>query len=398
MTDQTHQLYARTPIHTYGLGDLKKLEDELDEADKYMLLEEIRNPSELQLKPSGETKTGAYRYTSIGFQQVASSLAKGLSTLVPELWGLSDSRVDTYDMEKITAAVRVFNTVVENRFDLLSGFYLVVNRRARLIQGLVSPKYTRIENPTFLEMTQDVAMDSEFPVEFYHATLIGRRLTVQYRSKQPLTRYTDSEVRKVYIGYQYRNGEITGTSVRSFRLVLLPFGQVLWPVRGGKPLRTVHSGRNMDAKAEKTLRRTLLPGLDMAVRVVNNMLNLRKKPLNVPRDPESREEFMQEQASAFSGRSLAKWVGESIIERAVLHGHAGTDMPTNRDFDRRTHYDVLCAMLQVAQELDLERRDRVEQLAFNFIDGTFMLNQETSDDETGTISPARQGGATSTKS
>jgi hypothetical protein len=370
------ELYARIDPVEYSVEAQQQLVVDLEHQARHAGLEPINSPDQILLDAqTGRTVAGKFRYTALGFSQVSSELASGLGTLVPTLWGVTRDAGTPEHFYDHNAAITVFNTVVGTRFDGLAGKNLVVHHKDKLIEGVVGPSYRTLDNASFFATVQDVMRDSQFDVVFHRAILVGRRLAVQFRSKKPLFIHTVGEKKySVYIGYYYRNGETKGTSVRAARTLVTEHGTALWPYRPGKATRAVHTGSNFNDRVERVMQGVLIEDMKYVLSFKQCMATLTSTALELGSTVEEREARINDLANRLMKKSLPKWATKEIVEQAVYRGHTGsTPVPDARAYAERTDYDIFAALLSYAPRFGVERREKVEQLAFELLRGNLKL-------------------------
>lgn len=363
------ELCVYPPVTEYGRGDLRKLRRRLDETDRSTRFENVVMPEEIIIDPSGETRRGGFRFTNTGLSQVASELAPGLLQLVSDIWGLSKGETGTHQDRDYQAALDIFNRVVSTRFHRLEGKLLVVNDRDKLIEGVVTRNYRLFENPKFLETVLEVVGGQPVDVDFHAAILAGRRLILRFKSRKPLCFHTAGTKKyPVHVGYYYRNSEIKGVSVKAARAVFLPHGTATWAAKGGRRTRMAHAGANFENRREAVIRSVLIDSIKEVLPVREQLQKLNSKPLGLGRTPAERDKRIKELTSTICGKSLPQWAARDIMEYAVYTGHGGvTALPSSGNLANRTLFDIFCALVKLAPNYDLDRRETLEHLAYDVL-------------------------------
>ena len=230
-------LYDRPKVYRFRRGEAASLESCLVETDRMTSVYPIASPVELQLTRQGRTKRGDFRYTSYGFYQLAGLLGPGLGRFLPDLAGMNPRQaVNCVDGEQ---AIRIFNDLIDLRLSLFEQYRLVRNESLRVIEGLVGSRHRFLENLTMLRLAHDALPQT---CEFYGGVLVGRRLALWFRSREPLF-VIDLPAWPVLGITECRGDRCHASGVQHYIL-----GGAYHPPYRRFGFRVTHAGRDFDAR------------------------------------------------------------------------------------------------------------------------------------------------------
>ncbi len=363
-------LYTRPAVSRYGHEQAARLDARLAELDARTTLRPIAGVEELLLTPDGVTQSGDYRYTWAGFAQVAQELAPGLSKLIPDIAGCYRRPENEPEFFDLLAAINMFNAVLSLRFELLSKKQVILNCSERLIEGVVSSTYKFLENRALYQQASEAIAAAGRDVQFYGAEVVGRRLTLWYRGRRPAFRVSvGKESHDFWIGYYFCNGEASNTSLRGTAAVFSRFGCCLEAFRDGT--RINHAGRNFNRRVEQLFNRVAARELKVdSLREGVECLMQASLKISGTADAQAQQE--ERVVQALCRRGIGQWVAQDIVRNAIYVGKDVTAQPEHRMIApdlhaSRTTYDLFCAMLRQSRKLGLDRREKVEQVAYELL-------------------------------
>lgn len=368
-------LYVKPPQRRFKPGEFEKLDDYLDALEKRTYIDDIKSVTDLAMMPDGRTAAGN-RYTAIGFNQLAYELSPGLSTLVPDIAGCHRKPEDEIERFDLGAAISVFNSVLSLRFDLLKRQRIVRDGDRMLIDGLLGPKRQYLRNREMLQSASE-ALLGQRDIQFYAAELVGRRLALWYRSREPVfTISCRGMAHPFYRGYYFCNSEASGTGLRGTDVYFTKHGCAMSPFRNGT--RMAHVGRNFGKRAEK-LFGNVVDREPNTKKVQAYLPGLVTTSLNIIGTEEEREQLQMKLVHTLSrGRKISKWVAQDVVQNALHVGAddqplSGVDLLRAQPFEKRTAYDLFCALIRRSRVLNLERRENVEHVAYELMLGKLKL-------------------------
>lgn len=373
-------LYQPPAIVKFSARDTTRLGQYLRDMDAATTLNPVMEPAELQLdERTRRTKRGGYTYTTPGFAQVTQLLAPGLSKLLPDLAGMVATPDDRDRYISGARAIKIFNDVIDLRFEQFSPYRVIRHETGKTIEGLVGAKHQFLENLSLYDQVSDVVLKNRPDVPLYGGLLSGRRLALWYRSRQPLfTLPMSPKPWPFYYGYYFCNGEATGMAVRGTLAVFTPQGVCLGPYRrhGG---RVTHTGKEFFQRLGalfETLTTADLPEKELKEGAQALLVTpLGFGDLRTMRERRKRETVL---TNTLSGLGIPQKLSRDIMHEAVLIGRE-TDpgkrpaLEPSRLYASRMLFDLFTPLLRWALQLDFSRRERVEQAAYDVLTGKFNL-------------------------
>lgn len=351
--------------------------------DNHTSLQPINDATDLQLSSDGGTRRGDYRFTSAAFRQIAQIIAPGLSTLLPEISGTINLPESRRLMVDAGRAIQFWNDMVSLRFPLFERYRIIRNDRERTIEGLVGNKHRYLENLALYQEACDT-LDNYAPgVTVYAAILVGRRFSVWFRASQPMFSKTiDGETWPFYHGFYFTNGEATGTSVRGTMAMFTPKGVCLGPYRQyGR--RVTHTGRDFIRKLGASL--ADICQVEIPIEILNTGTDrLLSTGLGFVADSskESRAQRRKKLTHSLRLLGVPNNLAMEAVEMAVFAGRRhnpssdftqGLLHQTRQAYASRTLLDLFIPLLWIARKVDLSRREKVEQAAFEIVTGRLLL-------------------------
>jgi len=332
----------------------------------------------LQLDLQGKTIDGGYRMTAAAFSQIAQVLAPGLSKMMPDICGTITLPPEKELLTDGTVAIEFWNWLVELRFPLVSKYLLLKNRDSKTIEGLIGKTHQYLGNFELFGITTQELADVRPDVDVYAAMLVGRKFTVWFRSRDPLTSTTVAgNAFNVYDGYYFTNGEATGTSVRGTVAAFTPVGVCLGSYRkhGG---RVTHAGKNFHLRlaamvsevAERSVSRD---------DITEGLLRLQGESMGFDacNSDESRREHRKRLIRAVTLLGVGRTLARDVVDRACALGrHSAAEFQTHdlaARYASRKLYDLFVPLMWVARQVDSSRREKLEQAAYALLTGKFVL-------------------------
>lgn len=373
--DGERSLYVKPPMRRFKPGECSKLDKYLEDLELRTKIVPVSCVADLAMQPDGATASGN-RYTAIGFTQLAYELSPGLSTLVPDLAGCKRKPEDELERFDLGAAISVFNSVLTLRFDLLKRQRMVCDGDRKLIDGLLGPKRQYLRNREMLQSCND-ALAGHRGIEFFAAEIMGRRLTLWYRSRDPVFTISCRGMKhQFYRGYYFCNSESSGTGLRGTDVYFGKYGVALGPFRAGT--RMAHVGRTFRKRSEKLFGAVVERELNTK-KVGDYLPSLVLTSLNVVGTEEERAQQITKLVHTLTrGRKISKWVAQDVVQNALAmgadeQGLSPGDLLRPQPYEKRTAYDLFCALIRRSRGLGLERRENVEHVAYELMLGKLKL-------------------------
>lgn len=166
------------PTGQVGKNQLTTELDRMNGNTQVLSPESIRS---VRLEPRTLATAYGLRYSSYAFTRVCKLLAPGLSKVVQNVAGDARPTDTSAEFFSRASACNIFNEVASLRFGpLLSNYQMVIDAKAKRVEGFLGPKTHYLEASSFMELVESIIFDSDSVVEFAGASLVGRRLFLRY--------------------------------------------------------------------------------------------------------------------------------------------------------------------------------------------------------------------------
>jgi hypothetical protein len=195
-----------------GLHDLQLV---VDEHMRTTLVSQPNKAEELKLRAADcKTVSEGRRYMTGAFGRVCRNVSPGLSPVVLHMAGVKRRNGEGPEMYSMEAACRVFNQVLDLRFEgSLSSSQMVIDEHSKTIVGLMGPKGIFLENSNFLAIACDMVAGVD--AEFAGGSLAGRRMFLRFicPNNRIRTRLGD-----FFPGFAFVSTEAGDDAIRAYRL------------------------------------------------------------------------------------------------------------------------------------------------------------------------------------
>jgi len=368
--DKTQRiLYTWPDQTTFKPDEEEKLAQKLLEIDEATGVEPITSLRMVQMDQYGKTLWGGYRMTVTAFNAVTTAAAPGLGKLIPNLVGMNrraDQPREYFSFEK---GVSIYNKVVDLRFDELTNKRFVLNRRDRLVEGVLGPKYKYLDNSTYFQLAQDVVSGSSLPVQFSGARLAGRQLSLRFKQSEPIFSVGDDPY---FAGFHFSNTEMGGSAIKA--------GVTLERKQTGFSCflevgRVPHKGKDFKPRLKHLLAK-VLDRAEHLNKVEKYARQLKGVRLGLGVREEDRKQRMSELTEQFKRRGMRHALAQRIVRSAMLQGSDDKDPSTRLSkaiLAKRTAYDLFNAAIREASSLPLELQEQAEGIAYELISGKFSV-------------------------
>ena len=338
----------------------------------------IGDPADVLLDRQGRVR-GRYRLTSPALMQLGATLSPGLGQAVLNLAG-ARPRAD-FPNEAISSelAIRIINDVIRLRFELLRGRGMIVDHRARVVEGFVGSRYRFLSNFEFYSRARKAVPRS---ARFHEAVVMGRQVLFRFLLPEPVTTLTAAGGREepFYGGWHFSNGELGDCCVRGSAFLYRVWSDTSAIETFNRATSFVHSRgpsfeRKLDKLFETASRRV------SALRSSAGILpKLVQKPLGFGVEGEKTPQRVDRLARMLSHKDLGVSVVRDAIYRALARGSYKKDRidvisteAWGRQSNlvevaaRRTLFDLYNALGEVAKGLAITPREHTEVAAYRLL-------------------------------
>jgi hypothetical protein len=358
-------------------GELGRNLRDTDAATSHDSLEDA---DDVCLDTHGATLNNGCRFTESAFKQIASHVCPGLSTFISDYSGTVASEHNQRGVQVDgVKAVTTWNELIRRRFHRFQAYRLVRNNSEKLIEGIISRKYSYLDNYALFNEACAALEANQRGVDFYGGLVIGRRVILWFRAETPMfTIEVDGKTWPFYHGYYFTNGEATGNAVQGTIAVFTPAGICLGGFKeyGGK---LKHSGKNFHLRLGQMF--TKVSQVEFPIESLQTGATaLGKQSLGFEPlwEKAEQEERIKEIVTRLQMVGVAQRDGRDILQAALSHGRKGEGagelvMETSRKYAGRKLIDLFVTMLTVARKIDLKKREKLEQAAFQLLMGTTQI-------------------------
>jgi len=362
-------LFVKGSGSVYKQTQDTQLRAELANIDRFTLVLEAADWTELRLGPNGELKDG-FRYTQTGLQQICSLLAPGLFRLLMDLAGASRNIYDPIADFSLAEATTIFNTLLARRFSQRfdDRVRIIRNLQRKTIDGVVGAKYVMLDNSTFFERTTEALSQIDRKAIFYEASLAGRRLSLRFVDRIGLLRSPDNHV--YYSGLWFCNSEIGGEApVCGSSLICSPTDNcyALGPVFGGR--RIIHAGRDFTKRLEILVAVAFDEQLVRAD-IQAGFNRLASTRVELPKESKEREKKIILVANKLARKNVPINVAKKAIINAIYSGELDDQLPSlpdNRGKNDFCYLDLFNSLTTLAKTRHPALRERMERAAFSLL-------------------------------
>jgi len=380
----------------------------------------IQSVDDILLTDDGTAFEGR-RYSTIALAQLCGSTTAGLTHIIrdfaqlPEL--VNDAEMTEVvwthlirpprakqrkSEEGMQAAIRIFNTAVQLRFEArLACKQFVLDPAAPVIEGISSHRYAFLRNQQFHEQAREVIDSRRAVPRFISATLLDGRLSLRYMDPDTLFEHTrqDGTTDAYHLGWYFQNSEYDIPTIKMGLLLIRESDDMMcmlnyWHVPSVSHMTPATLRRHWEERAEQ------LKLAERAARLPDRRAELQKQltALDTTLLPMSSDsQFDWAALSAKLARSLCyntkMWriLARDALHRTVTDTAAGLPRTTTISgvqYSGRSMLDVLTALSALAKERPQQQRDIAECVCYG------MLTQQSGIEpvlaairETGTFSP-----------
>lgn len=329
----------------------------------------IVDPQQLLMGPDGRLVESGYRFNSLGFTALTTALAVGLNPLFHELSGETVQMRNVPKKEfDVAAAVSVYNTTLNVRFEAVRERNLLVNNAEKSVDGCLGIDHKFLDNFRFWQLVCDEIATKQPDAEFYRAEIIGRELQMYFIN--PRSRRSDifPDSRHTFAaGWCFSNREDTGKSIRATSCLFTKFGLAVLPDNR----KLSHLGADLEGRTAILISKAAEKEIDMDV-VAKGLRALTTVSMNFSDDPGSFDTAMLHWAGQLARFKISREDAKRIIKNTAavgsdLSARDVMEVYTGEALRARNGYDLFCSMLSVARSAFQTQRDVLQHAAMQLI-------------------------------
>lgn len=352
-----------------------QLMKQLRAADQYTIRKTISSPKDVQLGPGGRLVDGDFRLSPLALRQLCTQIANGLWPLVADIAGIHITERSYDQAVSVPLAARLVNDCLNLRFKAVDGLIgrdMIQDHDARIVDGIVGPRYQFLPNCELLELLEDLLSTHDVPMRFHSAKLVGRRLEVVYLADKVLAKCDDGDIRG---GVYFINSEAGECSVRGATIL-----QIGHTMRAMNELRRLkHSGKDFIKRLQRMLMDVLLTW-DRTVEVAKAMHIRMDVPVHlVTKTVDDGLVIWKAARQKLKGRFaeyVDRPVASDIVRKVIYMGADGTHVPRTTPIEeiakRRVRDAVIVAMKSAYGQYP-KISEGLSRLAFDILSGKVML-------------------------
>jgi hypothetical protein len=338
----------------------------------------LHTPADIKLDVEGHV-CGGFRFSTFAMQQFCFKLAPGLSKLVLGL---------TKDAWEKQLAIKLLNALSQHRFaSVLSDCRLLVDQRAKRVDGVVGARYEYLSNTALYEQCRALAQPEK--AIFHEAVLEGRRMLLRYRYSDKaygVSLEIDGKVTRhgFVTGWHFTNSEVGDRSVNVSPILIR---EGTYAAAGPAPTqiqRMIHvQTQDFARKVGEMIARSKDKALDMPT-MRAALIRISRQPLGLGGGTvEDLEKHRTALVSKLTDKGkIPHRLAEQIVNRVLAHGSekvrvmSVTEQLTGPLLERCQHrsvYDLYSSLTGSAVSQDIKSRERLEQLAYRVLTNRFTV-------------------------
>lgn len=329
---------------------------------------------------------GRYRLTVAALSQLCSELCPGLANVILSIAGARKrSTSHSNEAYSVRRAINTLNDMIRFRFSVLKGrARLVIDRRAKHIEGIVGPKYHFLSNlELFSRVEKYLAQAAVQECQFYEAILAGRRMLLRYRNLEPTFRCvlpTSTKEEKFYSGWHFSNGELGDCSVKGAAALFRGLDGACSISGYSDETRLVHlRGRKFEFKLGVLMGSVREQVYDLSA-LEDGMPRLAGRPLGFSTKREDCDRRRSQLLSILSKAGAPKKAADEALDSTLVHGASYYYKTDPGEYSRgigrgdavaslavRTEFDLYANLCGIARSHPPDQRERLEQVAYKLL-------------------------------
>lgn len=369
---------------TFAAGEHKRLRQHLSEVFRYTQILPVGGAADLRLDPrTARLVRGGHVLAADALRQICAGLAPGLYGALAHISGLRHPGHGGTPIS-VAAAVDMYNRAVALRADacLANRSRMVLDLKARRLDGLIGAKYSYIDNLTFDEHAREVLRASPFTVRFSHGLLLGRHMTLMYLGEAPVFTVTAAGgCDAYYAGYWFANGETSGASKACAGVCL--YRNDIGARALGVPTRlpgVKHVGADFRERLTQLFEGVVAKAAELA--------NMRDRVQALPAqrlgfsgkaadDRQVQQRWITRLVRAGLPTGIAKEIATTTMYYGAHDDLSKTPAPLSAAaLSRRSLYDLATVLMYRARQLGAANGGRLERVAYSIMSGRLTVGDQ----------------------
>jgi hypothetical protein len=368
----TRSIFAPVPAFTFSSAQMDECRDYLANRTAHTECVPIVDESQLTLNGEGQLVETGYRFNPIGFEALGNALSRGLSIIFNELSGEVPSKVLYSDvkMNDIATAVSIYNMTLRVRFDSIRERTLLVNHQERAIEGFLGLDHRMLDNTEFFDLVCRMLQEHQPSAQFSRAEIIGRELRLFFIDSKSRRNdiYPDPQ-HSFASGWYFANREDTGQAVRAALCLYTKFGPAFEPVTAQS--KVVHSGSDLYGRTSILVSRTASRALDMN-EIAAGLKRLMQTSMKYSDNKAAFDEAHKRWTAYLAKYKIKLDAARTISRNAAMVGsdlrpREPIEAYTKAALEKRTLYDLFCAVLRSAKSEYAVSRDLLQGVALQML-------------------------------
>lgn len=327
---------------------------------------------------------GRYVLSSSALSSLCSKLLPGLAQAVNNLagLGLNPSDVAVSPLHSTALALKWINDIIKIRFSKIKGYSIVVDTALNRVEGIVGRKYAFLPNIELYDRANAFIATGRRRVAFSSATLVGRRLMLDYRDQSPLFQVPKARdndgTESFYGGFHFANSETGDCSIRASAALIRQIGgtKSISEFSDGSKIAHV-KGRAFNTRFADLLNRVTVKA-EEAAKYCDGIKRLMQQSLGLGNSLVAHNARLKQLERRLAKAGLKSDFCSAVLKHVLVHGSYKTDkiLPEQEpltSYASRNAFDLYNALSYRARRHSPEEQELAEQAAFKLLTGTLSL-------------------------
>jgi hypothetical protein len=375
-------LFVRPVSRRYGGGDSAHGEQELAEllqTQRHTKPVPVTSVSDLLMNKEGRIQ-GKYRLTTAAMNQICSNAATSLGPLLLNIIGIKprtrESELDDYSPQ---LAIKIFNDVIQLRFALFEKRGLVIDKKAGVVEGLVSSRYRFFSNYDFYSWAKSKAADK---FELSEAVVSGRQVCLRFVGRKAAFAVPGrgGQPDLFHPGWYAVNSELADCSVRGSVLLFRRLSETSSMLPFTRSTRVVHFRGDPFERGMRRMFKTISRKTADLWQLKDSAVLLQEKAMPLTAIPEDYEKNLDKLQKALRKTNLLAKTAQLVTVNLLLNDSYSfgektraalpTSPETLKMLDpdlQRSKFDFYNAIGQAAKSCSISQREYAEQAAYKLL-------------------------------